>query len=122
MTAYNPYEHAEELGLKVIHRALTVDTARWLPDSDTIVVRSGLPVIGDRSALAHEIGHAAYGHSSDSAKHEKQADRFAAVNLIDFDKCLDAMRATPDEYKVALELGVTRRILRAFLNLHRLAE
>lgn len=121
MTGYNPYEHAEQLGIKVIHRALTVDNARWLPDKNAIVVRTGLPAIGDRSALAHEVGHAVYGHASDSVKNENQADRFAAVNLIDFEECLDAMRATPDEYKVALELGVTRRILRAFLNLHRLA-
>lgn len=121
MTAYNPYEHAEELGLKVIHRSLTVDNARWLPDSNTIVVRTGLRDIHDRSALAHEIGHAAYGHASDSPKHETQADRFAATNLIQLDDCMDALRATPDEYRAALELGVTTRLLRVFLDLHRMA-
>lgn len=121
MISYNPYAHAEELGIEVVHRELAADNGRWYPGDNTIVLRAGLRQASERSVLAHEIGHATYGHESDSVKHENQADKFAAVNLIELDQCMDALKATPDEYKVALELGVTRRILRVFLNLHQLA-
>ncbi len=75
----------------------------------------------DRSTLAHEIGHAVYGHSDDRPKHETQADRYAAENMIDPLLLADLQEWTPDGSKIALELGVTTKLLRVYLNVHRLA-
>lgn len=121
MIEYDPYDHAEQLGITVIHRALRASNGLWLPGHNTIVIQSGLRAVHDRTTLAHELGHAAFGHHCDSQKHENQANKFAANNLIRFDQCVDVMRAAPDEHRAALELGVTTRLLRVFLDLHRLA-
>ncbi|WP_196215877.1 ImmA/IrrE family metallo-endopeptidase [Microbacterium sp. ZXX196] len=87
----------------------------WLPDHHTLVLRSGLRHASQRVALAHGVGHAALGHADDRPKHEKQADQFAARNLIDPDELADLHRWCPDEGRLIQELGVTRRILRAYL-------
>lgn len=36
-----------------------------------------------RSAIAHELGHAHYGHTCDSSANERQADAYAAALLVD---------------------------------------
>lgn len=121
MTRYDPYEHAEELGITVLHRKIRTANGLWLPDHNTIVIRSGMRVLHDRSTLAHEIAHAVLGHFDGRPKHEIQADRLASENLIDLDECREAMKTAPDEERLALELGVSTRLLRAYLAVHRLA-
>lgn len=118
--SYNPYDHADELELKVIHRPLRTANEMWLPEHNIIVIKSGMRAVHDRSALAHGVGHAVYGHCDDRQKHEIQADRFAGTNLIDLDECLDVMRVYPDSARLAHELGVTTRILRTYLNVRQL--
>lgn len=80
-----------------------------------------MKAVHDRSALAHEIGHATLGHRDDRPKHEVMADRFASNNMIDLTECIELMKWTPDYYKLAAELGVTTRLMRVFLNSHHLA-
>lgn len=120
-TKYDPYEHAERLGIEVIHRPIRTANGRWFPDHNLIVIRSGMKAAWDRSTLAHELGHASYGHCDDRPKHEVQADRFAADNLIEFDELTELMKWTPDSARLANELMVTTRLLRVYLNVHRLA-
>ena len=118
--AYDPYAHADDLGIQVLFRPLRVDNERWLPELQTIVIRESLRAVHRRNALSHGIAHAALAHPDDAPKHEVQADRFAAENLIDYEECLALMRWTPDPARLATELGVTGRLLRVYLNVHRL--
>lgn len=118
---YDPYAHAEELGIEVVHSHIRTANGMWIPDHNLIVVKSGLRAVHDRSALAHEIGHAQLGHRDDRPKHEVLADRYAAHKMIDLDECLEVMKWAPDPHKLAIELGVSTRLLRVFLNVNRLA-
>jgi Zn-dependent peptidase ImmA (M78 family) len=118
---YDPYEHAEALGITVVHAPIRTAHELWLPDRNTIVVRSGLRRVHDRSALAHGVAHAVLGHEDDRPKHEVQADRLAAANLIDLDECLELMKWTPDCARLARELDVSTRLARVFLLTHQLA-
>lgn len=68
-----------------------------------------------RNALAHGVAHAALGHCDDRPKHEKQADKFAAQNLICPDELADLYKWCRDEPQLVQELGVTTRFLRAYL-------
>lgn len=118
---YDPYQHAEDLGIEVIHRPIRTANGLWLPDHNLIVLKEGMRVVWDRSTLAHELGHACHGHRDARPKHEVQADRFAARNMIDDDHAADLMRWIPDAHKLAAELGVTTRLMRTWLNVHRRA-
>jgi hypothetical protein len=115
---YDPYEHAETLGIHVIHRPIRSAHELWLPDWNLIVVRSGMRQIHDRCALAHGIAHAVLGHRDDRPKHEHAADRLAAINLINPDELYQAARWAPDCDRLAAELGVTTRITRTALGLY----
>lgn len=88
----------------------------WLPEFNTILVHNRLRVGAQRCILAHELGHAALAHPDDRPKHEVQADRWAARNLI----CPDELEALyswcPDEQRLITELGVTRRLFRAYVS------
>lgn len=120
-TAYDPWEHAERLGIQVIHRKLRTANGLWIPDARTILIHPGLRRIHERSVLTHEIGHADLGHRDDRPKHELQADRFAARRLIRPDELRDVAAASPDPNVWCHELGVTARILRRHLDDQRLA-
>jgi Zn-dependent peptidase ImmA (M78 family) len=65
--------------------------------------------------LAHELGHATLGHPDDRPKYEKQADRFAAQNLICPDELADLYEWCRDERRIVAELGVTTRLFRAYV-------
>ncbi|MGO3884707.1 MAG: ImmA/IrrE family metallo-endopeptidase [Mycetocola sp.] len=111
---YDPWAHADELGLDVIVRPIRTAHELWLPDHNTLVVSSRIRATHQRAALAHGIGHAALAHIDARPKHEKQADRFAARNLIDPEELADLFKWCPDEARVATELGITTRLLRAY--------
>lgn len=115
---YDPYAHAERLGIEVIYRPIRSAHELWLPDRNLIVVRSGLRVMHERCALAHGIAHAVLGHRDDRPKHEVQADTLAARNLVDRDALHALTLWAPDCHRLAAELGVTTRIARMALNLY----
>lgn len=116
--SYDPYAHAEALGIHVIHRPIRTAHELWLPDYNAIVIRTGLRVIHDRCALAHGLAHAVLGHRDDRPKHEVQADTLAARNLVDRDTLHALTLWAPDCHRLAAELGVTTRIARMALNLY----
>ena len=115
---YDPYDHAESLGIEVIHRKIRTANALWLPDHRVIVIREGMKRVYELSALAHEIGHADLGHEGDSPRNEVMADSYAAERMIEPERCYSLMRWTPDMARLALELDVTPRLLRAYLRDH----
>jgi Zn-dependent peptidase ImmA (M78 family) len=86
-----------------------------LQEHNTILIHSRLRVGAQRLILSHELGHGALAHPDDRPKHEKQADEFAARNLIDPDELADLYKWCPDEQRIVSELGVTTRLFRAFV-------
>ena len=113
--AYDPWAHADALGVEVVVRRLRTANARWFPDYNQILVSDRLRSVHQRSVLAHELGHAFYHHPDDRPKHEKQADKFAAQNLICPDELADLYKWCPDEPRLIQELGVTVRLFRAYV-------
>lgn len=118
---YDPFEHAEDLGIPVIFRPLRAANGMWLPDHQVIVVQPGMRALHTRSTLAHEIAHALLGHEDDRPKHEVAADRYAGTLLIHPRECERAMRHVSDVPSLSLELQVSQRILTDYLTRSRLA-
>lgn len=113
--AYDPWVHADQLGIQVVVRRLRTAHGRWFPDYNTIALSSRLRAGDQRLVLSHEVGHAALLHQDDRPKHEKQADQFAARNLIDPEELADLYEWCPDEQRIVAELGVTTTLFRAYL-------
>jgi Zn-dependent peptidase ImmA (M78 family) len=86
----------------------------YLPDSRRIYIDLRLTPAERRSVLAHELGHAHYGHSCDSPSAERQAEAFAARLLIDPDTYAAHERVSHDEHHLADELNVTVELVRAY--------
>lgn len=101
--------------MDVFVRPLRTAHGLWLPDRNTILIHSRLRAGAQRNVLAHELGHAALAHPDDRPKHERQADRFAALHLIHPDELADLYQWCPDEQRIIAELGVTTRLFRAFV-------
>jgi hypothetical protein len=114
MGAYDPYEHAGKLGVRVIRRKLTTGTGPWAPDINTVFIQERMHRVHERSALAHELGH-----RDDRPKHEVAADRYAANNMVDPEHLVDLTRWSPDMSRWAHEMGVSARLIRVYWNLHR---
>ena len=113
--AYDPFGHADALDIQVIEREIANANEYWLPEFHTIVLKTGMREAHKRVALAHAIAHAELGHEDDRPKHETAANRYAAlylINPVEFDAVLTW---SDDERVIAEELGVTRRLLTAFL-------
>ncbi len=117
-SAYDPWEHAAELGIDVIVRPLRTAHGLWLPEHRTILIHSKLRPANQRLILAHEIGHGALEHPDDRPKHEAQADRYAANNLICPDELSSLYGWCSDERQIVKELGVTMRLFRAYVLSH----
>lgn len=113
--AYDPWEHAESMGIEVIVRRLRTANGLWFPEYGEILIASHLRPAHQRLVLAHEVGHAALAHQDDRPKHEKQADQFAARNLICPDELADLYGWCSDEQRIVAELGVTTRLFRAYV-------
>jgi hypothetical protein len=64
-----------------------------------------------RSTLAHECGHAFYGHNCTSPAGERQARKYAATLLIDPEEYARLERINPDQHWLAEEFSVTPRII-----------
>jgi len=112
---YDPFAHADALGITVRFGRLRTANGLWLPDHRSIIIKEGMRAVHTRVALTHEIGHADLGHEDDRPKHERQADRYAARRLVDPVRFRELATWTSDSYRIAHELGVTQRILAAYV-------
>ena len=115
---YDPWEHAEQLGIRVMTRVLRTASGLWVPDARTIILNPRMRRVRERSVLAHELGHAHYEHRDDRPKHELQADRFAAERLIDPGELKEVAATSPDANVWCHELGVNDRILKRYISDH----
>lgn len=81
-----------------------------------ILINSNKARLTQRAALAHELGHAHYGHNKlgaphSSPKHELQANRYAAGLLIDENAYRQAAMSFPEVRELARELDVPMKLL-----------
>lgn len=112
---YDPWEHADALGIPVFVRRLRSANAIYFREYGEIILSDRLRVGDQRLSLSHELGHVELEHQDDRPKHEKQADRFAAQNLICPDELADLYGWCRDERRIVAELGVTTRLFRAYV-------
>lgn len=59
-----------------------------------------------RTVIAHELGHAYYGHDCDSERNERQADKYAATLLINPEWYAELEQINPDAEWIADEMNV----------------
>lgn len=108
---------ANQLGYQV-HISDIEDDPKLLgytvPSERIIVLRLGMTRRQTRTTLAHELGHAYYGHTCDSRSNEDQAWAFAATLLIDAEDYAGIERISPDPHYLADELNVTVDLIHAF--------
>jgi len=112
--------HAAHLGVSV-HVAHLPEPYRGFYDHAhrRIVYAFDLTPIERACVLAHELGHAFYGHRGrDDPAAEAAADAYAAALLVDAERYarLEAIGLSPAD--IAEELGVTVKLLRAFVDNH----
>lgn len=82
--------------------------------AQTISYAWGLTHDEQRSVIAHELGHAHYGHDCSTARNEREADTWAANLLVDPATYAALEREGHDHHGIAEHLGVTLDIVHAF--------
>lgn len=85
-----------------------------VPEERVIVLRLGMTHNQTRAVLAHELGHAYYGHTCDSPANERQAEAFAATILIDPASYAELEQINADAHYIADELSVTVDLVHAY--------
>lgn len=115
---YDPFEHAQQLGIAIKHRRSMRYNGLWVPDFRTILLRRGMTAIQERSVLTHELGHACLGHRDlHNPKQHRQANVWAVHHLIDESDFHAVRRLSSDPNVWAYELGVTLELLEVFCSL-----
>lgn len=112
---YDPFEHADALGIRVEWGRPRTANGLWVPDANLIILKKGMRVLLERSVLAHEIGHAALGHRDTTPRNERRADAFAARNLITLPQLAYAADQSRDPGQWCIDLAVTPHILETYL-------
>ncbi|MBG9333136.1 ImmA/IrrE family metallo-endopeptidase [Corynebacterium belfantii] len=87
--------------------------AAWIQHTSTISVRVGMTDTETLCSLAHELGHALYGHPAGHCpRNERVAEEFAASLLVDPHAYVEAeLLFDPHSGAIAHELGVTIHII-----------
>lgn len=111
----------EELGVSLVERSdLRVDlNACYHDETRSIVVQWGLDPVTRRCAIAHELGHAEFGHDCSSPRAEREADEYAARLLIDnsdVERIAYETGWSPPE--ICAELGVTPHLFQVWSRLY----
>lgn len=103
---------AASLGVR-LHGAYLSDGAfgYYSPDEARIYFDLGLTPLERRCTVAHELGHAYYGHRTDSEQNERLADTYAAEILIDPLAYATAEQISDDIEFLADELGVVPELV-----------
>lgn len=113
--AYDPWEHADALGIPVFVRRLRSANGIYFREYGEIILSDRHRKADHRLTLSHELGHVELLHQDDRPKHEKQADQFAAQNLICPDELADLYGWCRDERRIVAELGVTTNLFRSYV-------
>lgn len=88
----------------------------WLHDQRVILLDRSVmdSPIQYRSTLAHELGHAALGHTACTPRWEAQATEWAARRLINDDEFVEAARLHEGSVAIAHQLDVLPRDVEAY--------
>lgn len=123
MTPIDAYlqDLADQAGLTIEYAHLREGRdGEYVHAKKLIRLRRGMSARKHRSVLAHELAHAAFGHTPTHfgpvhAKQERIADAWAAMRLIDLDDYRH-LEAVHDGHPgaIAVDLGVVRSIVIAF--------
>lgn len=89
----------------------------WSPEENRIYYDMQLTPNEARVTIAHELGHAHYGHDCDSRRNEHQAELYAANLLIEPAAYAALEVLNPDQHYIADELDVTAELV-AFYEAH----
>ncbi|MDO4630847.1 MAG: ImmA/IrrE family metallo-endopeptidase [Corynebacterium sp.] len=95
--------------------------AAFHAESRTIYIRHGLDHATRICAIAHELGHMYYGHTHSTVQAEREADEWAAIQLLDEESVMQAARecfGVPAA--IAAELGVTPKLLSTWAYLYKI--
>lgn len=103
-----------------VHFWALPDSLRGLYDHEDrrIYLNLALTPFERRSTLAHELGHAHYGHNCSTPRAEAQARAFAAQLLIDPEAYACLERINPDQHWLADEFSVTAQIIFDYEHYH----
>lgn len=110
--------YADSLGVRIREAAVPLglwgiyDHRRRL-----ITLKPGLGFAQRQSTLAHELGHATYGHTGHHPKTERIADKWAAKKLLNLDLILHHARDTQDARELSANLDVMPWVLDTFVSL-----
>ncbi|MFD4111640.1 ImmA/IrrE family metallo-endopeptidase [Streptomyces sp. NPDC058650] len=106
---------AASMGIRVHASHLEEGTmGLYSPDEARIYFDIRLTPNERRATIAHELGHAHYGHTCSAPAHERQAEVFAARLLIDPAGYAALERVNADRHHIADELGVTAELIATF--------
>ncbi|CAB0744709.1 ImmA/IrrE family metallo-endopeptidase [Corynebacterium diphtheriae] len=112
---------AHTMGITVIETSKLGSTlnACFHPASQTIFIKIGLDPVTRRCAIAHELGHAHYGHNCSTPGAERQADEWAAQQLLDVgDVEVVGWECEGSAAAMAAELGVTPHLLVLWMGMY----
>ncbi|MBG9260218.1 ImmA/IrrE family metallo-endopeptidase [Corynebacterium belfantii] len=112
---------AHTMGITVIETSKLGSTlnACFHPPTQTIFIKIGLDPVTRRCAIAHELGHAHYGHDCSTPGAERQADEWAAQQLLDVgDVEVVGWECGGSAAAMAAELGVTPHLLVLWMGMY----
>lgn len=84
---------------------------RYVPHLQRIYFDLSLTLSERRTVIAHELGHAHFGHDCDSPRNERQADAFAATLLVDPEWYAELEQINHDAEWIAEEMMVAPYVI-----------
>lgn len=105
---------AEVLGVEVRHSPMEDRAGVYYDDLKLIVIDPRLSQEVEEFTLAHELGHAYYGHRGESPLEEALADEVAAALLIRSGDMWECSGLSDSSYYAVQELGVSSRAVEAY--------
>lgn len=84
---------------------------RFVPRLRRIYFEISLPLAERRSVIAHELGHAHYGHDCTTPANERQANAYAATLLVDPEWYAELEAINRDAEWIAEEMNVAPHII-----------
>ncbi|NKG22249.1 ImmA/IrrE family metallo-endopeptidase [Paeniglutamicibacter terrestris] len=107
-------ELAERRGIRVLYGHLDGRNGVYYHELGMIILDQGLCESTERFTLAHELGHAHYGHLDSSPANEMKADEYAARLLISHERYAQAESLGDSHNFIAQELGLPLRAIEAY--------
>lgn len=109
------YNEARRQQITVIHAKLpTPYRSLYRPSKNLIIITRGLTASQEIEALAHELGHARYGHDCTTSRTEAQAWKWAASFTISTSDYARAESLNAHPAAIAIELGLTPKLVQAW--------